>query len=114
MLLPRPRLLVEGSSNGKAIMVAPTLWLSNPTALFDTTRSSDFVPVMAWVQDPETGKRRPSTKQAVTDDGMPIWEVKVIGTQDSYGRPDTAFFTLRVAARTRPERSLLAKIVVAE
>lgn len=110
--MPRPRLLVEGSSNGKAIMVAPTLWLTNPATLFETTRLGEFTPVMAWAQDPETGKRRPSTKQAVTDEGLPIWEIKVIGAQDNFGRPEGTFFTLRLAARTRPERSLLAKMAV--
>lgn len=95
-------------------MVTQTLWLKNPASLFEATKTADFTPVMAWVNDAETGKRRPSTTQAVTDEGLPIWEIRLIATQDSYGRAEDVFLTLRLASRGKPDRALLAKVTLTE
>ncbi len=93
-------------------MAETVIWLRNMSSLLELTRTADFSPVKAWMSDPETGKRRPSSKQAMTEEGLPIWEIKLIGVQDVYGRPEDAFLTLRVASRNKPDRSSLSKVAV--
>lgn len=94
------------------IMAFQTIWATNPMALFDVTPRSQFMPVMEWIEDKTTGKRRPSTNQARNPQGVLIWEIKLIGTVDAYGTPEETFFNVRIASNTKPEISQLAKIAM--
>ena len=58
-------------------------------------------PAEGWSRDPETGKNRPSGKQAVYQ-GVPVWELVVTMALDNFGSPRSETVTLRLAATERP------------
>lgn len=90
-----------------------TFWLSQDETMFELTARADWVPVPAWETD-DAGRRRPSEKQLTDSYGLPIWEIKVIAHQDTYGRPEEVFLNLRKASAAKPTREdLLAKVVAA-
>lgn len=91
-------------------MAASTLWL-NSNSLFELTSTADWAPVHAWETD-ETGKRRPSTRQAVDQHDQPVWEIRVVAMQDTYGRAEETFLTLRIGSREKPTRELLSQLAV--
>lgn len=93
--------------------VAPTLWINDLSALFELTKSAEWAPVKAWETD-DAGKRRPSENQAKTASGLLIWEIRAIGSLDSYGRSQESFVTLRVASSARPTRQALEELSVAK
>lgn len=93
-------------------MAAPTIWLQNQQSLFEMTSSAEWIPVTAWEKDETTGKQRPSNRQAIDSAGLGIWSIRVIGRQDIYGRPEEAFFELRVASAGKPDRGILSQLAV--
>lgn len=89
-----------------------TLWTSQSGPMFELTAAADWVPVYAWETD-DAGRRRPSERQQLDNQGTPVWEIRVIGRQDVYGRAEEAFLSLRMAAVSKPAREDLALMAVA-
>lgn len=86
-------------------MATSTFWLGQ-NELFELTSTADWAPVYAWETD-DTGKRRPSSRQALDPAGMPVWEIRVIARQDTYGRAEEVFLNLRTGSTNKPTREAL-------
>lgn len=59
-------------------------------------------PVFEWDVDRETQKRKPSDRQARSEEGVPQWAVEVQYVSESYGRQSTVISRAVVAAPTQP------------
>lgn len=92
-------------------MASMSLWLG-PDSLLEMTASADWQPVPSW-ETGEDGKRRPSTRQQMTADGVPVWEIRTIAKIDLYGRPTEEFLTLRTASASKPNRDTVTMLGVA-
>lgn len=59
-------------------------------------------PVMQWVEDPTTGRRRPSDQQDRDEQGVLLWSVEVQHLVEEWGRLSTVVSRVKVSAMTQP------------
>lgn len=59
-------------------------------------------PVMSWIEDPATGRRKQSNTQDCTEAGVPLWSVEVTYVGESFGRQSTVVSKVSVPAHQQP------------
>lgn len=59
-------------------------------------------PVMEWLEDPTTGRRRPSDQQARDEAGTLLWAVETSRLVEEWGRSRTVVAKVTVPAATMP------------
>lgn len=59
-------------------------------------------PVMQWVEDPTTGKRRQSDAQEADEQGRPLWSVEVSYISEAWGKQSTTVARVIVGAPSEP------------
>lgn len=71
-----------------------------------------WTPVLEWVEDPASGKRRPTGPQERDADGLPIWEAQAIAFALRFGSREMVTVGLRMASAARPAADALAMVPV--
>jgi hypothetical protein len=59
-------------------------------------------PLMSWVEDPATGRRKQSSQQDHNEDGQLLWSVEVTYVGESFGRQSTVVSKVIVPADRQP------------
>lgn len=59
-------------------------------------------PAMVFARDSE-GRNAPTGEQEVDDNGVPIWQVEVLETVETFGRKSTETVNVLVPSRTEPK-----------
>lgn len=63
----------------------------------------EWLPVVEWEQDPTTGKRRPSDRQQVDDEGRRLWARQVLMIEDRFGNQQAALHEIRKWSAAKPD-----------
>lgn len=80
--------------------------LDSDKNLFTLTGIKNPVPVFG--PDSE-GRNRPTGEQETDDHGVPLWEVEVLETVETFGRQSTETSMVRVPSRTEPSVTPLSR-----
>lgn len=59
-------------------------------------------PVMDWVEDVSTGRRRQADQQSRNDAGLPLWSVEALVVSEDYGRQSTQTVRVIVPSPSEP------------
>ena len=65
-------------------------------------------PVLVFAPDAE-GRNRPNGEQETDDHGVPLWDLEVLETVETFGRRSTETSMVRVPSRTEPTVNALTR-----
>lgn len=60
-------------------------------------------PIMQWIEDGTTGRRRPSDVQDVNENGVPLWAIEVQYVAEAWGRLSTVVAKVTMPSPEAPQ-----------